>query len=453
MRQAVAFGAGNVGRGFLGQLLFEGGYHTTFVDANPALVTALNERGEYPLRLVSEGETQEHRIGNLCALDARADAAEITRAVVQADLLLTAVGVAVLPHVASALARGIATRAEAGCGPIDVLLCENQWHAAALMRGLIETHLPPSAYDYFRTSVGLVETVIGRMVPAPTDALRAENPLLVVSEPYKELPIARAMLRGEPPPLPGLIAADDFDAYEARKLFLHNAGHAALAYLGYSRGHEYVWQCADDPTVSEVCRAALAESAAALVAEYSFAPASLDAFNADLLRRFTNKAPGRSGQPRGRRPIAETAPDRPAGRGGQPVPEARHRAERSGPRHRRCPALRPPGRTPPLRNYSGGVRKMGWGRCWRKWVALRRGRRWGGWCWRKCKPTHRRGGRDREGNRTGRANTRFALPRPDRRARTLCPPSHLCIGKLNLCPSTHVRSCSPLPTTTPLSTP
>ena len=292
MREAVVFGAGNVGRGFLGQLLFEGGYHTTFVDANPALVAALNGRGEYPLRLVSESETQEHRIGDLRALDARADAAEVTQAMVQADLILTAVGVAALPHVAPALAAGVGARAEAGCGPVDVLLCENQWHAATLVRGLIEPHVPPHAWDYFTASVGLVETVIGRMVPAPTDAQRAEDPLLVVSEPYKELPIARAMLRGEPPSLPGLIAADDFDAYEARKLFLHNAGHAALAYLGYLQGHEYVWQCADDPAVAALCRAALAESAAALVAEYGFAPAELDVFNADLLRRFTNKALG-----------------------------------------------------------------------------------------------------------------------------------------------------------------
>ena len=292
MRKAVVFGAGNVGRGFLGQLLFEGGYHTTFVDANPALVTALNERGEYPLRLVAEGETQNLRIGNLCALDARSQAAEVTQVVAEADLLLTAVGVAALPHVAPALARGLAARAQAHCGPIDVLLCENQWHAATLVSELVEPHLPRDVRGYLETSVGLVETVIGRMVPAPTDALRAEDPLLVVTEPYKELPVAGTMLRGEPPTLPGLILADDFDAYEARKLFLHNAGHAALAYLGYAEGHEYVWQCAEDPTVAAVCRQALAEAAGALTAEYGFTPPALEAFNADLLRRFANKTLG-----------------------------------------------------------------------------------------------------------------------------------------------------------------
>lgn len=292
MPRAVVFGAGNVGRGFLGQLLFEGGYRTTFVDANPALVAALNGRGEYPLRLVAEGETQNLKIQNLCALDARAQAAEVTQAVVEADLLLTAVGVAALPHVAPALARGIAARAEVGCEPINVLLCENQWHAATLVRGLMEPHLPREARDYFEAGVGLVETVIGRMVPAPGDAVRAEDPLLVVTEPYKELPISRVMLRGEPPNLPGLVVADDFDAYEARKLFLHNAGHAALAYLGHLAGHEYVWQCAEDPAVSDACRQALAEAGGALIAEYGFTPSALDAFSADLLRRFANKTLG-----------------------------------------------------------------------------------------------------------------------------------------------------------------
>ena len=61
---------------------------------------------------------------------------------------------------------------------------------------------------------------------------------------------------------------------------------------GYARDHEFIWQCAADPTVAAVCRDALAEVAPALAAEYGFAPAALEAFNADLLRRFTNKALG-----------------------------------------------------------------------------------------------------------------------------------------------------------------
>ena len=292
MLKAVQFGAGNIGCGFIGQLLFEGGYQTTFIDANSALVEALNQRREYPLRLVSDTDTTNLRIGNLNALDARKDAAQITQAILEADLICVAVGVAALPHVAPALAAGIAARADAGCGPVDILLCENQWHAATLVRGLLEPHLLGRPQNYFHAKIGLVETVIGRMVPAPTDAMRAEDPLLVIAEPYKELPIARNMLQNPPPPLPGLIAADNFEAYEARKLYLHNMSHAALAYLGYLRGYEFIWQCADDTAVAAVCRAALSEVVPALAAEYGFDTDALETFSADLLHRFTNKALG-----------------------------------------------------------------------------------------------------------------------------------------------------------------
>ena len=292
MGQAVQFGAGKIGRGFMGQLLFEGGCRTTFVDADAALVDALSARGEYPLRLVSDAETQTLRIGNLCALDARQDAEAVTQAVVEADLISVAVGANVLPHVAPALAAGLNARASSNCGSLDILLCENQWHAATLMRGLLEPHLAPEARSYFETQVGLVETVIGRMVPMATEAQRAEDPLLVVAEPYKELPVARAMLRSEPPSLPGLILADNFEAYEARKLYLHNMSHAALAYLGYQRGHEFIWQCAADPSVIRTLKIALIELVPALAAEYSLAAADLAAFAADLMGRFANRALG-----------------------------------------------------------------------------------------------------------------------------------------------------------------
>ena len=50
MKQAIVFGAGNIGRGFIGQTFSLSGYHVTFVDVFPAIVDALNAAGEYPDR-------------------------------------------------------------------------------------------------------------------------------------------------------------------------------------------------------------------------------------------------------------------------------------------------------------------------------------------------------------------------------------------------------------------
>src|SRR5207247_10892289 len=52
VRTVVQFGAGNIGRGFMGHLFSDAGFETVFVDVLPSLLTALNERRSYPLRLV-----------------------------------------------------------------------------------------------------------------------------------------------------------------------------------------------------------------------------------------------------------------------------------------------------------------------------------------------------------------------------------------------------------------
>lgn len=291
MLNAVQFGAGSIGRGFMGQLLFEGNYETTFVDTDPALVQALQVRGSYPLHLVDAAGMQTLTIGNLHSLLA-SDTAAIVEAITEADLLSTAVGVAALPHVAPVLAAGLNARGAAGRGPINLLLCENQWHASALMRGLLTPYLTPKGVKYLDSSVGLVETVIGRMVPIPTDTQRAEDPLLVVAEPYREFPIARSALRGPTPRLPGLLMAENFEAYEARKLLLHNMSHAALAYLGYSRGHLLIWECAADSEIAGVVSLAIDDVCRALVLEYGYGPLTLAIFAEDLLHRFTNRALG-----------------------------------------------------------------------------------------------------------------------------------------------------------------
>jgi mannitol-1-phosphate 5-dehydrogenase len=289
--RALVIGGGNIGRGFLGQLLSEGGYEIVFADVNPDLVDALNARGSYPLRLVdSAGTVRDLTIGPVRAInagDVDAVAAEFARA----DVAATAVGANALPKIAPLLGAGIARRAKLGAGPIDVLLCENQWHAAALLRDAITPLLDGETNAYFAERVGLVETVIGRMVPRPSPETLAEDPLLIVAEPYHELPCARDGFKGVFPAIPSLTAVANFDAYEARKLYIHNGGHAALAYLGYPR-HEYIWECVADDYVRGIAEAALAEAGAVLVAKYGFDAAAIRAFTNDLMRRFANKLLG-----------------------------------------------------------------------------------------------------------------------------------------------------------------
>ena len=55
LMKAVHFGAGNIGRGFVGLLLHEGGYELVFSDVAAPLVDAINGVSEYTVHEVGEG--------------------------------------------------------------------------------------------------------------------------------------------------------------------------------------------------------------------------------------------------------------------------------------------------------------------------------------------------------------------------------------------------------------
>ncbi len=290
-KKAVQFGAGNIGRGFLGQLYFETGYATTFVDVVGEVISGLNARRAYPLRIVDE-QTRTLTIGDVRALHA-SDTQPVAGAVAEADLAATAVGVAALPKVAPLIAAGVAKRfQDPAAPPLNLIVCENLIGAGPYLREQVRQHLDPAFHEALDARVGFVEASIGRMVPIMTEKEKAEDPLLICVEAYCELPVDANGFKGPIPPLKNMQPHPNFEAYVERKLFVHNAGHAATAYLGYLRGQEYIWQAIADETVRREADAAIAETRAGLAAKHGLDPGALEAHWQDLVRRFQNKALG-----------------------------------------------------------------------------------------------------------------------------------------------------------------
>ena len=57
MKKAVMYGAGNIGRGFIGKVFSDSGYEVVFLDIMQDVIDEMNRRGEYTVRIVSnEGE-------------------------------------------------------------------------------------------------------------------------------------------------------------------------------------------------------------------------------------------------------------------------------------------------------------------------------------------------------------------------------------------------------------
>lgn len=65
--KAVHFGAGSIGRGFIGQLLHDSGYDIVMVDVNTALVNQINAQQRYDLYLINHAY-QKLTINHVTAL-------------------------------------------------------------------------------------------------------------------------------------------------------------------------------------------------------------------------------------------------------------------------------------------------------------------------------------------------------------------------------------------------
>lgn len=308
MKEAIIFGAGNIGRGFIGQLFSESGYFVTFVDVDQPLLDALNRRGQYTIRLVTNERSDEVTVGPVQALHA-GDRDAVAEAIARAEIGATAVGAAVLKHIAPAIAGGVARRDRAGIlAPFNLIVCENLKGAAAALHELVQAALPADHHGFMADHIGFVDTVIARMVPPLTPELRALDPSLILVEPYKELPVDRAGFVGEPPAIVGMIPYAPFAFFTERKLYIHNAGHAVLAYLGYQAGYAYGYEALADDKIYPQVRGAMEESAQALTRKYHPPAGALASNIDDLLARFANRALGDTILRLGRDPLRKLAP-------------------------------------------------------------------------------------------------------------------------------------------------
>ncbi|MDR0584719.1 MAG: mannitol-1-phosphate 5-dehydrogenase [Treponema sp.] len=287
--KAVMYGAGNIGRGFVGAVFAQSGYRLCFIDVAEETTSALQREGRYPVRILSEEGSEDTWIEGVTAVDGR-DIEQAAARIADADIMATAVGVRALPLIAPVIAEGLKARFSGGAACINIIICENLIGADRILAGLIKEHLSEAGRAAFDKQVGLVEASIGRMVPLQTAEMRDGNPLRVCVEAYGFLPVDRAAFKGDPPLLQGLVPLEPFDFYIQRKLFVHNMGHGICAYLGLLSGERFIAVAAARAEILCVAQNAMLESARALSAKYGQALEDLLSHIQDLLCRFSNRA-------------------------------------------------------------------------------------------------------------------------------------------------------------------
>ena len=286
---AVMYGGGNIGRGFIGALLSQSGYRVTFIDVAEPVVKHLQEKGCYPVRYVSSNGHEDVLIENVTAVNGN-DTEAASDVIASCDIMATAVGARILKFIVPNIVAGLRKRWAMGGKPLNIIVCENLMDANLVVEGMIKEHLSDEEKAKFDATVGLVEASIGRMVPVQTEEMKDGEPMRVCVERYGYLPTDKAAFKGEIPAIKNMVPFAPFDFYIKRKLYVHNMGHATCAYLGDLLGLAYIYQSIDVADVRILVQNAMLESAQSLSGKYGVELSTIVMHINDLLNRFTNAA-------------------------------------------------------------------------------------------------------------------------------------------------------------------
>ncbi|WFB48538.1 mannitol-1-phosphate 5-dehydrogenase [Vibrio coralliilyticus] len=284
MKNAVHFGAGNIGRGFIGKLLADAEVNVTFADVDAPLVDQLSHKQEYKVKVVGT-QCQIDTVSHVTAVNSASE--DVIDRIVKTDLVTTAVGPNVLDIIAKTIATGIAKRFSAGNNaPLNIIACENMVRGTTHLKGEVYKHLESSLHPKADLLVGFVDSAVDRIVP-PAEAAN-DDPLEVTVESFSEWIVDQQQFKGEIPNINGMEKTDNLMAFVERKLFTLNTGHCITAYLGCLKGHQTIRQAIEDPEIQTDVRQAMEESGEVLIRRYGFDRQLHAAYIEKILGRFAN---------------------------------------------------------------------------------------------------------------------------------------------------------------------
>lgn len=290
----MIFGAGKIGRSFIGQLFGRSGFDVVFMDIDQKIIDEINLRRQYKV-IVKETREEEIVIENVRAVSGT-NVSAVIHEISNAEIMAISVGKNALPKIIPVIAQGISARFQKAenAKPLDIIIAENMRHAADFIRNELAKNLPEKFP--LGEKIGLVETSIGKMVPIMTEKDLKNDPLVIFAEAYNELILDKKGFRNPIPNVKGLAPKENIRAWVDRKAFIHNLGHATAVYYGNYLHPEkvFLFELLADRQVLEFTQSVMQEAASILLCMYpdDFTNESLQLHIDDLLVRFQNRALG-----------------------------------------------------------------------------------------------------------------------------------------------------------------
>jgi len=263
--------------------------YTAFAGRSAALAEAMSAAGNRytVIERAADGDSSTV-IGSVEASHGADDVAAWTAALAAPELsvvtvTVTEAGYGDAPRAAPArLLGGLAARRAAGGGPLALVSCDNLASNGDVLRQAVVRLAAASDRDLARwveRNVTFPSTMVDRITPANGD------PLTVVTEPFSEWVIAGEFPAGRPAwDEVGVRFVADVAPFERRKLWLLNAAHTTMTYLGLLRGFDTIDQAWADPSIRATVEQLWEEVRPVL----GFSDDETDAALAALRPRFAN---------------------------------------------------------------------------------------------------------------------------------------------------------------------
>lgn len=303
--KAVHFGAGNIGRGFIGQVLHDNGFQICYADTAQSLINQLNQDAGYSVELLAEEETTVF-IDQVQAFNSLEEPEKVIDAIQTADLITTSVGANNLSRIAPLLAQALTKRFKERQQPINILANENIINASTLLKKAVEKHLVEADRSLFNCYAFFVDTAIDRQALSKEVAGKA----VAVVEPYFEWVISQEQWDPATPfTIEGATFVKEMQPYIERKLYIVNAAHAAFAYLGALFDYPTIQAAMKDARLEKIVHGFLAENKQYFMKKYQTPEAELDSFIAKTLKRHGNPRLSDSVDRVGRSPIRKLQGD------------------------------------------------------------------------------------------------------------------------------------------------
>lgn len=286
MKKAVHFGAGNIGRGFIGEILSKNGFEIYFVDTNKAIIDELNTRHSYEIGIASSSP-EKISVSGVFGINNGENPKDVIEAIAQADIVTTAIGPNILPYIAELVAKGIQKRKEENKQvQIDIIACENMIGGSEFLEKKVAEYLSDSDKVYLANYIGFPNAAVDRIVPGQ----KHEDLLYVEVEPFCEWVIDESQIKSKSFKLEGVHYASNLEPFIERKLFSVNSGHATVAYSSAYKGYKTILEGLQHKEILSALKGVQKETRALLLAKWPqyFTEEDLISYHQMIISRFAN---------------------------------------------------------------------------------------------------------------------------------------------------------------------